>query len=333
MVSNSLAQTTHGIGDLKSTTFKITRSAGQPRIGKNISVSRSRGGYLASSSDPITGTSLNIGWHAVNVSANDVATSGMIPDTLTVVVLLTEETKENQIGRIITEIDRTASGLGIIVSGVQSVVMPGLKRPIVVVTALGSGDKFVTSSDAKQFDSILMTKTAGIEGTSILSHVTRMERFSASVIRRGRSLIKEISVIEEARTAFNTRKIHAMHDVTEGGIVGAVYEMSVASGLGFEINSDSIPIDHSTVEICSKFSIDPLRLIGSGSLLISCPPENSGTIIKALASKKIRCTSIGTFLPKRRGRWICDSNKRLKVEESSIQDEIWNALDEYGKLS
>ena len=243
------------------------------------------------------------------MSANDVATSGMIPDALTVVALLTEETTENQIDRIMIEINSTASGLGITVSGVQSVLTPGLKRPIVVVTALGSGDEFVTSSDAKQFDSILMTKTAGIEGTSILSYLPSMEKFPASMIRRGRSLIKKISVIEEARTAFNTRKVHAMHDVTEGGVVGAVYEMSVESGLGFEINSDSIPIDRSTEEICSKFSIDPLRLIGSGSLLIACPVENSGIIIKALASKKIRCSNIGTFLPRSGGRWICDSNK------------------------
>lgn len=334
MPSNFLSEVDLGTRALKSNPITISTLEFEKErsIGMSVAVSKRKGKYLVSSSDPITGTSIRMGWHAVNVSANDVATSGVIPDTLNVTSLFPLGMSTSQMEKLFVEISKTASGLGITVAGAQTEIISGLRRPIVVVTAFGSGDDFVTSSNSRKYDFILMTKTAGIEGTSILSHLSEIDELGSKIRRRGLNLIKKISVIEEAQIAFNTRKIHAMHDVTEGGIIGAVYEMSVASHLGFEIYSDSVPIDSSTNSICSRLHIDPLRLIGSGSLLISCPPKSSRTVMKALRSKNIRCTKIGRFLPDSKERWICTSDKRKRVRQTSIQDEVWATLGKYGKL-
>lgn len=313
---------------VRDPTFELVQKLTRTGFG----ASRSYGKYLVSSSDPVTGTTVRMGWYAVNVSANDVATSGIMPNTLSAVTMLPRETSYSLIKNILSEIENAASGLGIKVSDFYSYIAPGLKRPIIVVTAYGSGDDFVTSSNAKVFDSVLMTKTAGIEGTSILSYLSHMKRLSPTVRHHARHLIDKISIIEDARTAFSTHKIHAMHDVTEGGVLGAVYEMSIATDLGFEIYSDSIPIDFSTREVCSTLSIDPLRLIGSGSLLICCAAGASDRVTDALAAKKIECATIGRFLPRWEGRWVRSTNKRTELKGNLIQDEIWRVLRQYRKL-
>ncbi|MGI0091843.1 MAG: AIR synthase-related protein [Nitrososphaerales archaeon] len=304
-----------------------------PDIGIDVGVSITKGKFVVSSSDPITGTLQKMGWHAVNVSANDVATSGIMPDTLNVVALFPKRTSVNAIKKLIAEINKTALDLGITVAGGHTEITPGLNRPIIAITAMGSGDRFVTAANARQNDSMLMTKTAGIEGTSILAKLPKVRSLvGASASRRGAGLLEKLSIIQEAKAAFDTGKIHAMHDVTEGGILGAAYEMSVASNLGFELLRDSVPVESSTSDICKKLSVDPLRLIGSGSLLIACSRVNETLVKDQLVSKKISCAKIGRFLPQKKGRWLIGASGRKRVTESSIHDELWDALGKYSKF-
>ncbi|MHB1867470.1 MAG: AIR synthase family protein [Nitrososphaerales archaeon] len=305
-----------------------------PQVGIDVGVTKARGKYLVSSSDPITGTKASMGWHAVNVSVNDVATCGIMPDELNIVALFPTGTTANAVQKVISEISETASGLGITVAGGHTEITPGLKRPIIIVTAIGSGNSFVTAKDAKQFDSILMTKTAGIEGSSILAKLPKVRKIVGSITsRKGAALLKQLSILKEARIAFKSGRVHAMHDVTEGGILGAVYEMSLASNLGFEIYRDSIPIDNSTRMICAKLSIDPIRLIGSGSLLMACSNNSSRLITSRLESQGIRATTIGRFLPLKMGRTLKENENEVRVTETSIRDELWNVLRKYGNLS
>jgi hydrogenase expression/formation protein HypE len=305
-----------------------------PKIGVDVGVSKIRGKYLVSSSDPITGTHVKMGWYAVNVSANDVATSGIMPDVLNVVALFPSKTRATIIQRVMTELNKTAAELGIAVAGGHTEITPLLKRPVLIVTAMGSGNKFVTAADARSFDSILMTKTAGIEGASILASLpTVKEMMPPRDCRDASSMLKHLSIIKEANIAFRTGRVHAMHDVTEGGILGAVYEMSVASNLGFEIFQDSIPVEDSTQRICQRLSVNPLRLIGSGSLLLACGGTSTKLITRRLRAASVRCTEIGKFLPLRRGRLLKTKRKQIALTERSIEDEIWDALRKYGDLS
>ena len=285
-----------------------------PEIGIDVGVTRSKGKFLVSSSDPITGAVERIGWHAVNVSANDVATSGIMPDTLNVIALFPEGTSSTGIEAVLNEINESAEALGISVAGGHTEIAPSLKRPIIAITAFGSGDSFVTAADAQTGDSILITKTAGIEGTSILSGLPAIQKLvNAKTLRRGRDLLKKLSILKEAETAFNTGKVHAMHDLTEGGVLGCTLEMSLASKLGFELYEDQVPLDQATIEICSKLNVNPLRLIGSGSLLIACAASDSGIIKDRLSSENIPCAEIGKFQDVAKGRWIVSKGKREKL--------------------
>lgn len=307
-----------------------------PSIGVDVGVTKTNGEYLVVSSDPITGTIERIGWHAVNVSANDIATSGIMPEALTVVSLFPNGYGADQIMRISREIDSTARDLGIVVVGGHTEITPGLKRPIIVVTCFGSGDRFVTASMAKEGDSILMTKTAGIEGTSILARLDHVRKELGPVIaRRASKLIDELSVIPEARAAAASGvRVHAMHDTTEGGLIGCLVEMSIASKLGFELDEKAIPIDDSTKQICRLISLDPLKLIGSGSLIIACSSRDQDRVIESVSDAGISCTRIGRFVSRSRGRvLLLRDGSKMRVTDVSIQDELWRALSEYGNLS
>jgi hydrogenase expression/formation protein HypE len=305
-----------------------------PDIGIDVGITRTKGEFLVSSSDPITGVVDRIGWYAVNVSANDVATSGIMPDTLNVVALFPDGTRERDIRKIMDEINETAAGLGISVAGGHTEITPKLDRTIVVVTAIGSGDKYVTSGDAKENDSLLLTKTAGIEGTSILAKLPVVaKQLDTRTRKTAQKLIDKLSIMKEAHIAFETGKAHAMHDVTEGGVLGSALEMSMAAKLGLGIYREKIPIDPTTREVCSKLKIDPLRLIGSGSLLISCNEYDSKQIIAALSEAKIACAEIGTFLPSATERWLESNGKEERLNPESIQDELWPILRKYGDLS
>jgi hydrogenase expression/formation protein HypE len=302
-----------------------------PNIGVDVGITKNSGKYLVVSSDPITGALTKVGWHAVNASANDVATSGVRPVAICVVSLFPKGTNISQIESVIQEIHSASAKLGIAVVGGHTEIMRDLSKPIVTVTCFGTGSKFVSAADARAGDSILMTKTAGMEGTSILCSKPIPKSTISSRLRiRGRKLIEQMSIVKDATLAFATGYTHAMHDVTEGGILGSVLEMSIASKLGFELQLDSIPFDESTAAIASAYKIDPLRLIGSGSLLVACKDQDHAAIVKRLQVHGIRCTKIGRFVRSRSTRILVDQNGLPRpLYEDSIEDELWRALRKY----
>ena len=153
----------------------------EPSLGLDFGVvrlggERSKGRYLIVSSDPITGVRERAGWYAVNVSANDVATSGNRPEFMQSVILLPEDASERDVRRLSSDMHRTAKGLGIAIVGGHTELSPGLHRPIVVTTAFAVADSYVTAAGAREGDTLMMTKTAGVEGTAILGTDARFNK-------------------------------------------------------------------------------------------------------------------------------------------------------------
>lgn len=301
-----------------------------PRAGVDFSVLKRGSGYVIVSADPITGVTKNIGSYAIKVSANDVATSGNRPMFAEIIILLPEGATEARLSRVSREIDETASRLGISILGGHTEVTPGLSRPIVMVTVFSFVKSFVTSADANEGDVILMTKTAGLEGASELAREYPFPPRSipARVLREARRLIDEVGIVEEAVAAFGTGKVHAMHDCTEGGILGAVFEMSLASGLGFRLWEEAVPVSPQAKAICKRLSIDPLKLIGSGSLLIAVSKDNEATVARKL-SKLTRVTSIGEFRIGKRSVVHGDGSE-TNLSEAPV-DELWRVLSRPGR--
>ena len=315
---------------LESTVLRLTgaksdKVVSPAKAGVDFAAVKLRHGFMIVSADPITGVSDRIGEFAVKVSANDVATSGNLPAFAEPVVLLPEGSTANDLKKIAHQIHASAKELGITILGGHTEVTPGLRAPIVSVTVFCIADKFVTSADAKEGDSIMMTKTAGLEGTAELASEYEFPKGSVpeSTLRRARQLIDLVGVTKEAVAGYRSGVVHAMHDCTEGGVLGAAYEMSLASGLGFVIDESSVPVAPETKRICDWLSIDPLRLIGSGSLLLAIEKGKEAKLKKAL-QPICTATRIGEFTKGSKFLTRKDGSK-LRLKDSP-QDELWRVL-------
>lgn len=302
-----------------------------PKIGEDAAVINFKDRALVVHSDPITGAIENIGWLAVNICANDIATRGVRPLWILVVMLLPQNVSSTQLKQITSQIDEAAKELGIAVIGGHSEFTLGIKRPILVATAIGEAEKgrFVSSSGAKVGDRILVTKGAAIEGTAILSTElaelleTKVDR---AVLRRARKFVRMISVVEDALTATEVGGVHAMHDATEGGIAGGLQEIAWASNIGVVAHEEKIPIYEETRAVCNALNIDPLKTISSGALIISAHPEKAEEIVAALKKKGIQASVIGKTVDKREGSYILRRDGTKLDLFKPVREELWSAL-------
>lgn len=284
------------------------------------------------SMDPITGAMERIGWLAVNVNANDVATFGVEPAFFFSCILLPKDAEKRTVEKICVQMNDAARELGISIAGGHCEVTPDLASPIVVGCMMGITErkKYVTAGGAKSRDRLILTKSAGIEGTAILASDREnqlKEVLNAATLKSAKQFYKRISIVKDALTAFKTGGVHAMHDPTEGGIAGAIHEMADASKLGVKIQREKIRVEPETVKICEFYRIDPLQLIASGSLLVASEPASAEEIVKTLRKKRVHAEIIGEFLPSREKRLIIHENGKTGVLARPVTDQLWQALE------
>lgn len=288
----------------------------KPSVGIDFSAIKLKDGYLIISSDPVTGACRRVGWYAVNVSCNDVATSGSRPRYVENVILLPKGAKETLLDEVMNDILEASDSLGVSIVGGHTEVTKGLDRPVVITTAFAFTKSFVTSAGCRPRDLVFMTKSAGLEGTSILTNY--VEGFESA-----KRFERMISVVDEATFSFSTGLAHAMHDPTEGGILGGIYEMSLASGLGFTLYEERIPVTEETKGICKKLEIDPLKLISSGALLISVGEGDAEGFEREMKSSGFDVACIGEFTVG--GRSLKRRDGRVE-RVGEVVDELWKVL-------
>jgi hydrogenase expression/formation protein HypE len=286
---------------------------------------------LIVSMDPITGAVERIGWLAVNVNANDIATFGVEPAFLFSCILLPENADRKMVEAICTQMNAAAKDLGIAIVGGHCESTPGLANPIVVGCVMGLTEKgrYVTAGGAKAGDKLILTKSAGIEGTAILASDRESElkkTIGARVLRNAKNFYSQISVIKDALTAYKTGGVHAMHDPTEGGVAGGIHEMADASGLGVKVFEDRIAVQPETAKICSYFEIEPLQLISSGALLISAEAKSAEEITENLEQQQIQASVIGEFLESTDQRFLIRKDGEVQALPRPLSDHLWTAL-------
>ena len=302
-----------------------------PSIGEDATVIDFGDKALVIHSDPITGAVENIGWHAVNVCANDIATRGVRPLWILTVLLLPESFSLVQLKSITRQIDEAAKELGIAVVGGHSEVTPGIDRPILVTTALGetSKAKFIRTSGAKVGDSVVMTKGVAIEGTSILAHElesTLKAKVGKEVVARAKQFVKQLSVVKDALTAVEAGGVHAMHDATEGGVAGGLQEIAWASNVGLTAHEEKMIVSPETQAICKALGVDPLRTISSGTLIISAERKGAEKIVERLKQKGISASIVGKILAKDKGAFIIRKDGTKLDLAKPVREELWRVL-------
>lgn len=254
---------------------------------------------LVLTSDPITFVTERIGHYAVLVNANDMATAGAVPRWLLTTLLFPCKTTAGEIRRVMSDLVGVCRPHGIVLCGGHTEITDAVTRPVVNGTMIGTvmRDQLIDKRRIRPGDRLLLTKAVAVEGTAIIAgeFAAALQRrgLPREVLQRARAMAEDIGILAEAAVCRNHPGVSGLHDVTEGGLATAVRELADAGRCGLRLFADRIPVFEETRRICSLLGIDPLGLIGSGSLLICCRPGTAAELARQLAAAGIRATEIG----------------------------------------
>lgn len=253
-------------------------------------------------SDPITFATDSIGHYAVLVNANDIVTSGAVPRWFLTTIMLPCGITPSRICRIMSDLQTMCRRWDITLCGGHTEITDAVTRPVVSGMLAGTVDReaLIDKRNMRPGDRILLTKAVAVEGTAIIARefAERLAKLGMpeTEIQTCQGFLARISIIAEARIAAGIKGVSAMHDVTEGGLASALTELGIAGGHKLEIDMDRIPVYPETEKICSLLNIDPLGLIGSGSLLICCREDVCDLIQARIRNAGIKVTCIGKIL-------------------------------------
>ena len=275
--------------------FSKTRqeSFGAPHIGMDCAMLDFGDQLIVCSCDPITSADArHIGALSVHVNCNDAAAGGAEPVALLVTLLLPPDTTEDTVDMIARDLQNAASLAGVDIIGGHTEVTDAVTRVTTCTAVLAKTPRSKALIGAVPGDAIVMTKWAGLEGTMLIAcdHADLLKCLPDETIERAKTLSDYLSVVPESRIAL-MHGAHAMHDVTEGGVLGAVWELAAQKHLGAVVDREAIPILPETEAIAKAVGLDPYRLMASGSLLIAC--ERGAETVAALKEAGIPAVIIG----------------------------------------
>jgi hydrogenase expression/formation protein HypE len=272
-----------------------------PLVGEDATVIDMGDRYLVAKTDPITFATDEIGWYAVQVNANDLATTGATPRWFLATVLLPGGLADAALAeRIFDQLVAACADLDITLVGGHTEITYGLDRPLVVGTLLGEVEKeaLVTTGGAGPGDTVLLTKGVPIEATAIIArekHDDLLPHFGGAFVGKAAAYLTDpgISVVRDARIAVASGTVTSMHDPTEGGLATALWELAEASGHGIEVTIDSWPLCPEGAALCTHYGLDPLAAIASGALLLTVKAADEAAITAALTEAGIAVYRLG----------------------------------------
>ncbi len=303
-----------------------------PGIGEDAAVVRlSNKMYMVTHTDPITAAKKNLGKLAIYVSSNDIAVKGVKPRYALVTLLLKKDVEEEEIDEITAQLDKSAKNLGISIVGGHTEIVDNFESNVAVVTQIGfSFKKPLSLSNIKPGDILLQVNEAAIEGTAVIAndYPELIVQFDEGALELAMSYVDRIAIMKDA-LKLSSLGIKAMHDPTEGGIIGGSVEMALASNLKLNLNEDKILVSPLTRSICEHLNLDPLKLLSSGTVLAVVKPENVNKIINAMGDK---ASVIGKF---ERGEPSLNviRTRGVEVYKEPPQDEIYKLVKQTGPFS
>jgi len=278
-------------------------------------------------------------WFAIHILASDAVTCGLKPRFLSIDLNLPMEMTKKQLEIMWDTMHRECEQLGIAVICGHTARYENCHYPMVggaTVIGVGEKDEYVTPGMARVGDKIIITKGPAIEATGILATMfpNVIERqFGIDFSQMAQPIFYQMSVVEDALTAVSIgirdNGVAAMHDATECGIWGGLYELAQASSLGVRIAKEQIVVEDCVREICSYFDIDPYASISEGTLIIACREHKAQEVVEALSRKGIKSSIVGELTKPNKGMILVEGGKEKRLEHP-IVDPFWEAF--YGAL-
>ncbi len=269
------------------------------------------------------------GWYTVHIGASDIAVMGVKPRYMTYSLLMPPETSKQDFQTIIDSIHSAALELDISIVGGHTGYYPGFLTPTiggVTVFSIARKNKYVTPAGAQPGNDVILTKGPAIETVGILSVLRERElhdKYPQQLIEKAKALCLQMTVIEDALTAMETGGVTAMHDATEGGVIGGLFEIANASNVGMKIDENLFLLPEEVSMVCDAFRLDPVKTIAEGSLLITADASYSEKIIKNLKNQQISASIIGTVINNKKIRQLKRRNGQVIPLEIPEQDQFW----------
>lgn len=274
-------------------------------------------------------------WFAVHILASDVAVSGIRPRYLAVDLNLPPEMTENELIRMWKAVDDECKNLGIAVVTGHTARYAGCNYPMVGgATVFGIDDKSkLIKPKVNVGDEIIVTKGPAIETTGLMSayfpdYLEKM--YGKSFVRKAQDVYYQMSTVKDALVAAKAGGVTAMHDATECGVFGGLYEMASHSEVGLNIYKDEIIIQDAVKKTCKCFDIDPYRAISEGTLLATARKGRAKAVVSALKKEGIPASIVGEAVPDGEGIHIIDKDIKYKLDHPRI-DPFWGKFEEYLK--
>ncbi len=311
-----------------------------PQSGVDIAITRvAPGTVMATTTDPVFIVPAygweRAAWFAVHILASDAATSGIAPSLMTVDLNLPLSITTLDFQQLWSAFAKTCQALNIAVVSGHTARYEGCDYPMVggaTVMSIGPEESYVTTAMAEAGDILLCTKGAAIETTGLMAATFPdyiRQHLGEDILVRADALFSQMTVVDDALTAaaqgVRAQGVTAMHDATECGVVGGVYEIAEASRLGVVLLDDAVTVRPETQAICSLTGIDPLTSISEGTLLLTAKPHAVDKIVRALAARGIDVCVIGEMRPESEGMWRESRGVRSQLAHPRI-DPFWAAF-------
>ena len=274
-------------------------------------------------------------WFAIHIIASDSVTSGLKPKYLSIDLNLPMNMTKEQLVIVWDTIHKECEKLGIAVITGHTARYENCGYPMVggaTIVGVGKKDEYVTPRLAKAGDQIIITKGPAIEASGIFATMFPAlleKQFGKAFSQKAQSIFYKMSVVEDALTAVKVgvreNGITAMHDATECGIWGGLYEVAQAAGLGVRIEKDQIVVEDCVPEICQYFGMDPYAAISEGTLIAACRPQKADAVVKALAKKGIKSSIVGELIATKKGMILVEDGKEKELKHP-IVDPFWRAF-------
>lgn len=300
----------------------------RPSVGEDCAVVDFGKYVCVMSTDPITGAAKDIGSLAIHISCNDIASSGVEPLGIMLTIMAPPSTSKEELGQVMADANRAAASINVEIIGGHTEITDSVNKMIISTTAIGRQlkDSLILSRGAQVGDAVFMTKHAGLEGIAIIAKDLEGDlknKIDYKTIKRAQNFSKDISVVREGILAGKIG-VNSMHDVTEGGILGALWELAQASQIGIEVYQNKINIREETIEICNLFSIDPMKLISSGVMVMTISQDKKDLLIEAFRQENMELTEVGKIIEK--DRIVIKNGEKSDLPPPDV-DELYKLID------
>jgi hydrogenase expression/formation protein HypE len=272
-------------------------------------------------------------WFAVHILASDVAVSGIRPRYMAVDLNLPPEMKEGELVRMWKAVDSECKALGINIVTGHTARYAGCNYPMVGGAAtFGIDDKKkLIVPKVNVGDLIIVSKGPAIETTGLMSAYFPKylkEMYGKAFLKRAQDVYYQMSTVKDALIAASVGGVTAMHDATECGVFGGLFEMASHSEVGMYVCVEDIVLQDAVKKTCECFDIDPYIAISEGTLLATAKRNKAKKVVKALKDEGIPASIVGEAVAKREGIHVVENGKKRKLEHPKV-DPFWGKFEEY----